>query len=128
MRKIDIAGKGTLALTNEVLRLSWKPGETVGVKEANSALTAIAALGQGACYPLLISFQGVTFSRDARKIFPSPSAVSRIALLGSSPVDQVLALFLLGCHQRPCPIKYFTSSRKAMTWLHAAAHLSPENI
>ncbi|TSE15746.1 STAS/SEC14 domain-containing protein [Arthrobacter sp. KBS0703] len=117
MRSLDIADKGTMDLTDGFLRLRWRAGETIGPDEAHAALGAIDALGQGASLPMLIHVQGVNFSRAARRIFPSPSRVSRIALLGSSPVDYVIALFVLRMIPLPFPIRYFTSSQEAITWL-----------
>jgi hypothetical protein len=117
MRSLDIAEKGTMELADGFLRLRWRTGATVGVNEAQAALAAIDALGQGASLPMLIHVQGVNFSRAARRIFPSPSQVSRIALLGSSPVDYVIALFVLRVVPLPFPVRYFTSSQEAITWL-----------
>ncbi|MDQ1060799.1 hypothetical protein QFZ23_004764 [Arthrobacter globiformis] len=99
-----------MELADGFLRLRWRAGETIGADEAHAALEVIDALGQGARLPMLIHVQGVNFSRAARRVFPSPSDVSRIALLGSSPVDYVIALFVLRVIPLPFPIRYFTSS------------------
>lgn len=56
-------------------------------------------------------------SRDARFIFATPCAASRIALLGSSPVDRLIATFFLGVHNPACPSPFFTSRNEAMGWL-----------
>lgn len=117
MRSLDVAGKGIMELGDGFLRLRWRAGEAVGVNEAQAALEAIDALGLGASHPMLIHVQGVNFSRAARRVFPSPSRVSRIALLGSSPVDYVIALFVLRVIPLPFPIRYFTSSQEAIMWL-----------
>lgn len=61
----------------------------------------------------------------AREVFPSQGNVSRIALLGSSPVDYTIALFLLRVCPLPCPVSYFTSSTKALTWLRRDTGLMP---
>lgn len=118
MRSLDIADKGTMDLADGFLRLRWREGEAIGPDEAHCALGDIDALGQEASLPMLIHVQGVNFSRAARRIFPSPSCVSRIGLLGSSPVDYVIALFVLRMIPLPFPIRYFTSSQEAITWLH----------
>jgi hypothetical protein len=112
-----IGDKGGLERVDGFLRLKWKEGSTIEVQDAEDARAAVDALGQGEELGLLISIQGVTFSRPARKVLPSPSSVSRIALVGSSPVDRVIALFLLQVSPLPCPVKYFTSDRKATAWL-----------
>jgi hypothetical protein len=56
-------------------------------------------------------------TRMARSVFSIPCAANRIALLGSSPVDRILANFFLGVHIPPCPTKFFTSRTESMDWL-----------
>ncbi|RAM36932.1 DUF7793 family protein [Arthrobacter globiformis] len=117
--KVDIDGKGTLELSGGVLRLHWKPGATVGLDEAHRVLSAISTLGQGVRLPMLIEIHDVTYSAAARRVFPDPSAVSRMALLGSSPVDQVVAMFRLPRLPTGFPVRYFTSEEKALVWLRS---------
>lgn len=84
---------------------------------ANAALASITALGRGKKLPMLVEIGGVTHSAAARKVFPDPSTISRMALLGSSPVDRVIAMFRLTLVQAGFPIRYFTSEDKAVAWL-----------
>jgi hypothetical protein len=56
-------------------------------------------------------------SRGARAVFGRPCQASRIALLGASPVDRVLANFILGINKLPCPTRFFTSRNEATSWL-----------
>jgi len=102
MRSIEITDKGTLERADGILRLSWRKGQTIGVEDAHCAVAAIDALGQGTSLPMLVLLEGVNFTRPARKVFPSQGSVSRIALLGSSPVDYVIALFVLRVSSLPC--------------------------
>ncbi|MGN8131439.1 DUF7793 family protein [Paenarthrobacter sp. 22069] len=117
MSKVDIKGKGTMELSGGVLILRWKRGAYIGIDVARAALEAISTLGHGARVPMLVDIQGVTHSAAARKVFPHSSSVSRMALLGSSPVDRVVAMFRLPLLPTGFPIRYFTSEDKAMTWL-----------
>lgn len=117
MDKVNVKGKGTMELSGGVLRLRWKQGAYIGIDVANAALSAITALGGGKKLPMLVEIQGVTHSAAARKVMPDPSTISRIALLGSSPVDRVIAMFRLTLVTAGCPIRYFTSREKAMAWL-----------
>ena len=59
-------------------------------------------------------------SRAARAVFGRPCQASRIALLGSSPVDRVIANFFLGISKVPCPTKFFTAEREALAWLRGS--------
>ncbi|WP_411374156.1 STAS/SEC14 domain-containing protein [Arthrobacter sp. MPF02] len=117
MRSISIADKGMLELSAGIYRLCWNKGVTVESEDTDRLVAALDALGDGKALPLLIQVGGVTFTHASRKVSPPASHVSRIALLGSSPVDQVVALFLFRFYKLPCPIKYFTSLRPAMAWL-----------
>lgn len=117
MSKVDIKGKGTMELSGGVLHLRWKPGAYIGIDVAKAGLAAISTLGQGSKLPMLVEIQGVTHSAAARKVFPDPSTISRMALLGSSPVDRVIAMFRLPLLPTGFPVRYFTSAEKAMAWL-----------
>ena len=120
MRSIEITDKGTIEHADGILRLSWRKGQTIEMEDAQGAVDAIDELGQGNSLPMLILLEGVNFTRESRKVFPSKGSVSRIALFGSSPVDYAIALFVLRISPLPCPVSYFTSSRKAMDWLRTA--------
>ena len=115
--KVDSKGKGTMELSGGVLYVRWKPGAYIGVDVARAGIAAISTLGQGARLPMLVEIQGVTHSAAARKVFPDSSSVSRMALLGSSPVDRVVAMFRLPLLPAGFPIRYFTSEDKALAWL-----------
>ncbi len=67
-------------------------------------MAAVNALAKGAEYPMLVDMASTrSVSRPARAVFSIPCAASRIALLGASPVDRVLANFFLGIHIPPLP-------------------------
>ena len=118
MNRLDIAGKGTMELTGGVLRLSWKRGAYIGIDVASAALAVITTLSQDGKLPMLVEVQGVTHSAAARKVFPNPFNISRMALLGSSdPVDRVTAMFRMTATPAGFPIRYFTSPDQAMAWL-----------
>ncbi|TLM84580.1 STAS/SEC14 domain-containing protein [Pseudarthrobacter sp. NamE2] len=111
-------GKGTLDLRRDgILYLFWQPG--VGLEEAD--IQAAMALVNDVCHgrgrPLLVEMTGVkTVSHAGRAAFSNPSAASRIALLGSNPVDRVLADFR-GPNTHPCPTRFFTDKCEAVDWL-----------
>jgi hypothetical protein len=65
-------------------------------------------------------------ARDARSVFGEPSAASRIALLGRSPVDRVIANFTLGVSKVPCPTKFFTDRGLAMAYLRMGLDERPD--
>ncbi|MFB0838416.1 STAS/SEC14 domain-containing protein [Arthrobacter sp. E44] len=114
---MEIKGKGTVELSDGVLHLRWNPGVYIGIDVAKAALEAISTLTRGARLRMLVEIQGVTHSAAARKLFPDASSISRMALLGTSPVDRVIAMFRLSLISAGFPIRYFTSADKARDWL-----------
>ncbi|MEE9094950.1 DUF7793 family protein [Pseudarthrobacter phenanthrenivorans] len=117
MSTVDIKGKGTLELYGGVLRLRWKQGTYIGIDVATAALAAIETLCRGNQLPMLVEIGGVTHSAAARKLFPSRSSISRMALVGTSPVDRVIAMFRLPLAPSGFSIAYFTTKERALAWL-----------
>lgn len=123
MNRIAFGGKrATLELRDDgVLYLRWTRGIDIGEQDALSARQAVQDLCQSQRRPMLIDMVGTaSLSRSARAVFTLPNAATRIALLGSSPVDRVIANYFLRREILPCPTRYFTSFNDAMTWLRSS--------
>lgn len=112
-------GKGIVQLDpTGVIRLSWASAVRIEEADARAAMAAVNEIANGGEYPMLVDMASTSpVSRKARAVFSIPCAASRIALLGASPVDRVLANFFLGVHIPPCPTRFFTSRTEAMVWL-----------
>jgi hypothetical protein len=68
--------------------------------------------------PLLVDMRGIaTLARDARAAFERDCQVSRMAVVGSSPVDRVIAHFGLQVSSTTMPSRYFDSAPAALSWL-----------
>ena len=119
-QRID-GGKATLdLLPNGILHLEWDNHCTVTQADAEAAMNAVNLLTEGHGHPMLVDMELTrTVTRGARMVFGIPCAASRIALLGSSPVDRMIANFYLGVNSPPCPTKFFTSRHMATAWLQA---------
>ena len=120
MRRIAIeGGKGSVELgADGVIHLDWTPKVRIDVVDAQAAMAMVNEVCNGVEYPMLVDMADTeTVSREARAVWATPCAASRIALLGSSPVDRVIANFFLGVHTPPCPTQFFTSRSEAMNWL-----------
>jgi hypothetical protein len=115
--------KATVDLTVDgYLHLRWRPGVAIEVEDARAAMAKVNELCQQEQHPMLVDMATVaSVSREARGVWSIPCGASRIALLGTSPVDRVLANFFLGVHVPPCPTRFFTSRRDALDWLNAGA-------
>lgn len=112
-------GKGTLELADAgILRLRWERGVQIEAGDAQGAMDLVNELSGAGSHPMLVDMATTaSVSRGARAVFAKPCAASRIALLGSSPVDRVIANFFLGVHTPPCPTRFFTSREEALAWL-----------
>lgn len=115
---IDGTG-GTVDLRTEgAVHVLWKPRGSVDADDVQAAMAAINKMCQGLELPLLVDLATTeAVSRDARSIFSVACAASQVALLGSSPVDRLIATLFLGGHIPPRPARFFTSRKEAISWL-----------
>jgi hypothetical protein len=120
MEQITVkGGKGTVDLEDgRYIHLVWNRNVRIEDTDAHAAMESVNVVADGGQYPMLVDMATTeSVSRPARAVFSIPCAASRIALLGASPVDRVLANFFLSLHVPPCPTRFFTSRDDAMTWL-----------
>ncbi|MBJ2120833.1 STAS/SEC14 domain-containing protein [Arthrobacter sp. MSA 4-2] len=120
-------GKGTLELRPDgVLHLKWDLGIHITSDDARAAMDVVNVLCADTSHPMLVDMEATrSVSRGARSTFSIPCGASRIALLGSSPVDRLLANFFLGLHSPPCPTHFFTSREHALDWLKRPGEAEP---
>ncbi len=101
-----------------VIRLTWACGQHITEQLAAEAMDLVDRVNAGTERPLLVDMTGTaTLTRPARMTFSRKCSASRIALLGKSPVDRVIANFALGVSAVPVPTRFFTSEPLAMAWL-----------
>ncbi|MFB8372009.1 STAS/SEC14 domain-containing protein [Pseudarthrobacter sp. NPDC055928] len=112
-------GKGTIKLgADGIIHLVWKPGIILDGVDVHAAMARLTEITDGSEYPMLVDMgRTKAVTRQARDVFKIPSAASRIALLGSSPVDRVIANFTIERQALPCPTRFFTSRDEALGWL-----------
>jgi hypothetical protein len=123
-------GKGTLELRADgVLHLRWDSGIHITSADARAAMKAVDLMCAGHSHPMLVDMEKTrSVSRGARSVFSIPCGASKIALLGSSPVDRLLANFFLGLHSPPCPTHFFTSRTGALAWLRRPGAEDPPGV
>lgn len=111
--------KADLTLDEQgVVQLRWPRGVSISTSDAETAMRNVNSLCGTSHYPMLVDMATTAqVSRGARAVFGRPCQASRIALLGASPVDKVLANFILGINKLPCPTRFFTSRDEATAWL-----------
>jgi hypothetical protein len=105
-----------------VVRLSWTSGLRITGFLAASAMSSVDRLNGDRERPLLVDMTGTAvLTREARQTFARKCSASRIALLGKSAVDRVIANFALGVSAVPVPTRFFTSEPAALAWLRDGA-------
>ncbi|GAA1860486.1 hypothetical protein GCM10009836_45810 [Pseudonocardia ailaonensis] len=101
-----------------LVRLSWSPGTRVTGELAEIAMARVDAVNGDTENPLLVAMRlTAEVTRDARMVFARKCSANRIALLGSSAVDRVMANFALGVRTQPVPTRFFTDEAAALDWL-----------
>ncbi|MEV7662052.1 STAS/SEC14 domain-containing protein [Paenarthrobacter sp. NPDC089316] len=112
-------GKGTVELdARGFLQLVWKPGTALVADDVHAAMAKVNEVAEGGEYPMLIDISNTqSVTRQAKSVFSTRCAASRIALLGSNPVNRVIANFAMAKRALPCPTRFFTSRDEAMAWL-----------
>ena len=125
MKPITVdGGKGTVELDAEgVLRLVWNPGTVLTADDVRSAMMTINDVADGSEYPMLIDITNTkTVTRQAKSVFSTKCAASRIALVGSNPVNRVIANFAMARRTLPCPTRFYPSQDEALAWLLTDPH------
>ncbi|MCI0141444.1 STAS/SEC14 domain-containing protein [Arthrobacter bambusae] len=108
---VDLAADG-------IVEVTLPPNSVVRSPEARAAAAAVRMFADGRRLPLLLRVTGVlSVTDDARLTYTNSVAVSACALLGESPVDRVIAHFLLRAKPGSLPGQFFTSEAEARDWL-----------
>lgn len=101
-----------------IVELTWAAGIHVSAAVARDAVAAVNEICVDDPRPLLVTMVAVGgLSREGRAVFEEPNQVSRLALLGRSPVDRVIANFILALMRPPSPMRYFTDRGLALAFL-----------
>ncbi len=100
------------------VRLNWVQGSTVDGELAREAVNRLATFCDGRRLPMLVNMTATkALTRPARVVFTEDTSACRIALLGRSSVDRILANFALGVSGVPVPTRFFTNEARAIAWL-----------
>jgi hypothetical protein len=104
----------------DMIRLKWTEGITITEPAARTAWTYVNEISADRRRPMIVDMtETKAVTRQARAVFLDASAANIIALLGGSPVDRVIANFVLGVSNLPCPTKFFTAEPAALDWIRA---------
>lgn len=101
-----------------IIEVALPANEEIGGPEARVAGAAVRALADGRRMPVLLVLTGVVgVSLEARHVYATSIAASAFALVGESPVDRVIAHYLLRSKTETIPAQFFTSEAEAAEWL-----------
>lgn len=120
METVAVGQKGTIGLGPEgIIQLAWNPGIVLEADDVHVAMAMVNDIAGDSELPMLVDMGSAkSVTREAKSVFVIPCAASRIALLGSSEVDRVIANYTIGRqHRLPCPTRFFTSRSEAISWL-----------
>ena len=108
----------SVELDSDIVVLRWASGVVITGPQAAEAMAAVDRLNGGLTRPLLVDMTGTNkLTREARETFRGDVLVSRMALVGKSAVDQVIANFGLRVSSLRFPARYFTSVAVGSAWL-----------
>lgn len=101
-----------------IIEVALPANEEIEGPEAQVAGAEVRALADGRRMPVLLIITGVVgVSVEARHVYATSIAASAFALVGESPVDRVIAHYLLRSRTESIPAQFFTSEAEAIVWL-----------
>ena len=101
-----------------ISRITLRPSARITEADGVRTREELLALTGGSRGGVLLDITGVgSVSREAISVYSSAVTVSAFAILGSTPVDRVIAHGLLGLPLPSCPSEYFTDEAEALNWL-----------
>ena len=105
-----------------VIEVALPPNREIEGPEARAAGATVRTLAAGRRIPVLLVISGVVgVSVEARQVYAGSIAASAFALVGESPVDRVIAHYLLRSRSELIPAEFFSSRTAALEWLRPYA-------
>ena len=115
----------TLDVESEgILRITLRPGSRITAADGSSTQERYMTLARarGAGWAILLQITGVEdVTRDAVRVFSEAVTVTAFAVLGSTPVDRVIAHGWRGLPAPQCPSRYSTDEPEALAWIRTVA-------
>lgn len=120
MNEADEQSKWDLHVDDSgILYIVWHSGVVITEEDARAAVNGIREVTEANPKPLLVNVSGVeSIERPARNVFLQSATSTRVALLGSSMVDRIVAAFYNSVsNSAATPTRFFTSREQAVQWL-----------
>lgn len=114
----SVAPIGVRMLDGRIIEVALPANQEIEGPEARVAGATVRAMADGRRMPVLLVITGVVgVSVEARQVYAGSIAASAFALVGESPVDRVIAHYLLRSKTETIPAQFFTSEAEAIDWL-----------
>ncbi len=109
---------GVRMIDGGIIEVLLPPNQEIEGPEARTAGDTVRSLAAGRRMPVLLVITGVVgLSMEARQVYNGSIAATAFALVGESPVDRVIAHYLLRSKSETIPAQFFTSESAAVEWL-----------
>lgn len=108
----------TVELCGALFHVRCTPGALIDEASARTVTAQANELSSGKALPVLVEMAGVRgVTPEAGSVFATEWPSSKAALVGDSPVDEVIAAFYTARHKPAFPTRFFMSLTAAMEWL-----------
>lgn len=108
----------SVELKDGVVYVHWRPGALINQTAAQAVIARSNELCGGKALPALVEFDGLKgMDHRAGEILAKEWPFKRTAIVGSSPVDEVILAFYTARHKPDYPRRFFFSVSDAMAWL-----------
>ncbi len=113
---------GVRMIDGGIIEVLLPANQEIQGPEARIAGDTVRSLAAGRRMPVLLVITGVVgVSMEARQVYSGSIAATAFALVGESPVDRVIAHYLLRSSSETIPAQFFTSESAAVEWLRQHA-------
>jgi len=109
---------GVRMIDGGIIEVLLPANQEIEGPEARIAGDIVRTLAAGRRMPVLLVITGVVgVNMEARQVYSGSIAATAFALVGESPVDRVIAHYLLRSRSETIPAQFFTSESAAVEWL-----------
>jgi hypothetical protein len=115
---VEQGAEAVLSDGGDAIRIDLPRGVLITGAIAEAAAARFKELVSDEPRPVILTVTGVSsITREARAVLSRVAGALAFAVVGESPVDRVIANFVLGAAPLPCPGGFFTSESHALAWL-----------
>ncbi|MBT2566322.1 hypothetical protein J7I84_07415 [Arthrobacter sp. ISL-85] len=101
-----------------IFRVRWFPAAWISEQNAVDVLAAVTGLGGDSNILMMVNLSGAAgFESAARAVFAKERSSRKVAMIGASPVDEVIAHYVSTLDPRLRRTWFFSSEEEAEAWL-----------